>query len=146
ALVQPRHLKVLDVFAERYEGLQIVIDHGAKPNIAAGEYDDWAEGMERLASKKNVYCKLSGLVTEALPEQCGNPEILRPWISHLYQSFGADKLMWGSDWPVMNLACSFSEWLSLSRHVLKSCVSGPNKDDDLFAIFSGTAQKFYRIN
>lgn len=146
ALVQPRHIKVLEVFAERYELLQIVIDHGAKPNIADDEYDDWAQGMERLASKKNVYCKLSGLVTEASPELGENPEILLPWINHLYKSFGAGKLMWGSDWPVVNLACSFKEWLLLSRRILMSCVSGPHKDEDLFAIYSGTAQKFYRIN
>lgn len=155
ALVQPRHLNALDEFAERYKQLQIVIDHGAKPNIAAaddGEYEEWAEGMEKLAARENVFCKLSGLVTEASDEQLAkldgleSIEIFLPWVKHLYKSFGADKLMWGSDWPVLNLACSFQQWLSLSERLLQSCISGPNSHTEQLAIFSGTAKKFYRID
>ena len=100
ALAQPRHLPMLARFADRWPGLPVVIDHGAKPFIASGVFDPWRDDIAALATR-GFWCKLSGLRTEQLP---GAPaQDLAPYVEHLVATFGA-RLMWGSDWPVLHLA------------------------------------------
>src|SRR5690606_17186994 len=96
--------------ATRYPDLPIVIDHGAKPAIrnGLGGFDIWGEKIFRLAQCPNVSCKLSGLLTEAKPG--ASLEDLRPYLDHLYESFGATRLMWGSDWPVLLLESTHADW------------------------------------
>ena len=101
ALVLPRHLGPLRVFAARYPGLRIVIDHGGKPLIASGAITSWRQAMVRLAALPNVLCKLSGLLTEAGGRE---PEAVRPYAETLLELFGPDRLIFGSDWPVLRLA------------------------------------------
>ena len=145
ALVYTRHLPYLEVFAKRHPDLAIVIDHGAKPAIIAHDRpaDDWRSAITRTAQQPNVYCKLSGLVTEAGKPQ-GETE-LSPYISHLLSAFGAGRLMWGSDWPVIRLApnkglSNYKNWLNLAHHALTGC-----KMSDIESVFIGTSLRFYRI-
>lgn len=146
ALIQPRHLIVIAELARRYPQLAIVVDHGAKPDIANGEYSAWARDIETLAGYGNVHCKLSGLVTEATRDQCADDEIFRPYVEHLCRTFGPQRLLWGSDWPVCTLRASLKEWYALSRRLLES-VFGPDHESALAqAVFSDNAKRFYRLN
>jgi L-fuconolactonase len=139
ALVLTRHLPHLLTLARRRPDLAIVIDHGAKPPIATGERADaWARGIEALAEHPRVFCKLSGLLTEAAPSQ--GPDALSPYVQRLVRAFGPDRLMWGSDWPVLNLAGDYGGWLALAK-----ALSGLTDPADLAALFGGTSRRFYRI-
>ncbi len=113
ALVRPVHLQPLKVLVEHHPGLTVVIDHGAKPDIsrwAPGDYDfaDWAERMHQLGAHPNVACKTSGLVTEARPDW--TPRDLFPHLDTLLDAFGPERLLFGSDWPVVNLAGGYERW------------------------------------
>lgn len=139
ALVFTRHLPHLLALAKRQPGLRIVIDHGAKPPIAGDAFNEWAEAMSRLAALPQVYCKLSGLLTEARPDQ--PPEAITPYVDHLITLFGPDRLMWGSDWPVVNLATDYSAWLRQAK-------TFPALTDPALAeaVFSDVARRFYRLD
>jgi L-fuconolactonase len=138
ALVQPRHLPVLRRFAMRWPELRIVVDHGAKPFIARGELDPWRDDIAALGALGNVYCKLSGLRTEQDPE--APAETLLPYVSHLVQIFG-DRLMWGSDWPVLrNSGDGYRTWLETARSLAGLGSDGEDK------LFAQCAVGFYRID
>jgi L-fucono-1,5-lactonase len=108
ALVMPRHLDHLKTFLTRYPDLKVVIDHCAKPEIRNDAFEPWASHITELAGFPNVFCKLSGLVTEAREDW--TPEDLKPYIEHVRKAFGPDRTMFGSDWPVVNLASSYEQW------------------------------------
>ena len=139
ALVFPRHLPTLSEFAHRYPGLDIVIDHAAKPDIAAGALDSWARDIGAIAGETRLVCKLSGLITEAGPGW--SAEQLRPYVEVLLEAFGADRLMWGSDWPVVNLAGSYASWRTAAETLLAG-----RSDDERAAIFGQTASVFYGLD
>lgn len=143
ALVRVRHLPSLRIFAERYPRLPMVIDHAAKPDIAASEFSIWSEGLAALAKLPQVCCKLSGLLTEANAEQ-GLDE-LHPYVEHIYNLFGAERLMWGSDWPVLRLApnrtyAEYGDWVGLAKQLLPKASA-----TELDAVFGLTAKTFYRF-
>jgi L-fuconolactonase len=139
ALVLTRHLPHLLTLARRRPELAIVVDHGAKPPIAAGDLDGaWARGIDALAALPQVFCKLSGLLTEAAPAQ--DDEALSFYVTHMVAAFGPQRLMWGSDWPVLNLAGDYGGWLALAKDL-----SGLTDPADLAALFGGTCRRFYRI-
>lgn len=145
ALVYTRHLPHLELFARRHPDLPIVINHAAKPAIIAGDRpaDEWRTALANIARLPNVYCKISGLPTEAGKDQ-GVAE-LTPYIQHLVAIFGAERLMWGSDWPVVKLAPNeqlsiYKNWLNLAHHALSGC-----QVSDIKSIFIGTSLRFYRI-
>jgi L-fuconolactonase len=137
ALVFTRHLSALYDFARRWPQLPIVIDHGAKPPIADGQLDAWREQMTRLAELPQVMCKLSGLLTEMAAGQARDE--LRPYVRHLVDAFGSERLMWGSDWPVLLLAGEYAEW-----HALAADMTGFD-EAGLANLFGGTAARFYGI-
>lgn len=139
ALVLPAHLENLRQLLARHPQLQCVIDHGAKPDIATASWQPWADNMAALAQETNCYCKLSGLLTEA--GERADDDSLKPYIAHLLQCFGAQRLMWGSDWPVLTLAGEYSEWLQQSERLLKHL---PDAERD--AIFGDTANTFYGLD
>lgn len=116
ALTQPRHLKHLLTLLERHPGLNVVIDHGSKPEIRTGGFTHWAQDISALAHNTAAWCKLSGLVTEA-PENW-TADDLKPYIDHLLTVFGPDRLIWGSDWPVCTLAAPYEKWVSTTEHLL----------------------------
>lgn len=138
ALVKPIHLDNLSILLTRYPELRVVINHGAKPNIADADFYSWAEKIQKIAQESNAFCKLSGLVTEA-----GNKitdEKLHPYMTHLMQSFGAHRLMWGSDWPVCTLAINYQQWIECTERFLK-----PYSTEEQEAIWYGSAQRFYKV-
>jgi L-fuconolactonase len=138
ALVLPRHLPALLAFAERHPDLPIVIDHGAKPLIAQGVMAPWRDDIARLAALPQVCCKLSGLVTEAGPDW--DIERLRPYVDHLVASFGPQRLIWGSDWPVLNLASDYAGWIAASLSLLDGLDEAERQ-----AVMGLNARRFYRI-
>jgi L-fuconolactonase len=138
ALVLPRHLGHLAHLLDRHPGLPMVIDHGAKPDIAGGGLAPWRESMRPLAERPGVYCKLSGLVTEAASGW--HVDDLRPYAEVLFELFGADRLMWGSDWPVVNLAGGYGAWWTATQ-ALFAGRSVAERD----AVLGGTAATFYGI-
>ncbi|HVL71871.1 MAG TPA: amidohydrolase family protein [Beijerinckiaceae bacterium] len=136
ALVLPRHLPRLLVVAERHPDLAIVIDHLAKPEIRARRLDPWRAGMAALAARPNVFCKLSGLVTEAKPGWTGAD--LRPYVAHVLVAFGPERLMWGSDWPVVDVAGGYDSWRAASLALL-----GGLSAAERAAVLGGTAARVY---
>lgn len=141
ALVLPQHLKALRTFALRHPALPIVIDHAAKPAIAQGRLEPWRQDITTLAALPQVHCKLSGLLTEAGPN--GDISMLQPYVHHLISTFGTTRLMWGSDWPVVNLASDYTRWLEMARTL---CMAHPDTDDAAMSrIFGGNARQFYRL-
>jgi L-fuconolactonase len=110
ALVKPRHLKTLSQLARRHPDLTIVIDHCAKPDIAAGHVQPWANDMAALAEFQNIHVKLSGLMTEASPEN--TMAEISVFADHVLRIFGPDRIIFGSDWPVLDLASDYATWMA----------------------------------
>lgn len=138
ALVKPRHLPVLAEFLSRHPELRVVIDHGAKPDIARSALADWAPAMREIARSSCAVCKLSGLVTEAGRDWSAAK--LKPFIDVLLDAFGPERLMWGSDWPVLNEAGDYAAWLDAAE-TLTARLSARERE----RIFGGTAAEFYRL-
>jgi L-fuconolactonase len=138
ALVLPPQLRPLLGFAQRYPDLPIVIDHAAKPYIRQSLLDPWKDDIAALAALPNVHCKLSGMVTEAAVP-CA-VENLKPYVDHLIDVFGPDRLIWGSDWPVLDLAADYGRWIDMSAQL----VAGLDTDAQR-KIFGANAQRFYRL-
>ncbi|HET7112600.1 MAG TPA: amidohydrolase family protein, partial [Pyrinomonadaceae bacterium] len=139
-LVHPRHLRNVRTVAEKCADLRLVIDHLAKPRIAEREFDEWAKEIEPLAAYPNVYCKLSGLVTEASWSSWTTDD-LRPYVEYALELFGPRRLMFGSDHPVCLLAAPYERVLESFKAVLEHV-----SDDDRDLIFRENARTFYRLN
>jgi L-fuconolactonase len=139
ALVFPRHLPRLARLLEQHPGLTTVIDHGAKPSIREGRFDDWAVSMTRLARDTAAFCKLSGLATEAGPSW--TIETLRPYVDHLFAAFGARRVMFGSDWPVSTLVTGYQRWVE----AVDRLASGLSAEEQT-SLFGGTAVRAYRLH
>ncbi len=153
ALIKPRHLRTLLKFLDRHPELPVVIDHSAKPDIAGGGIDRWADDIRRIARNTHAVCKLSGLVTEA--HMGFSTEDIRPYVDALLDAFGAERLMWGSDWPVVNEAWRapmlvgsggisepepYASWLAIAEGL-----TGFLPADERDRLFGGTACEFYGI-
>jgi L-fuconolactonase len=138
-LVKPQHLKYARRVVERHPQLRFVIDHLAKPPIKSGEIDQWASGLKDLAGAQNVWCKLSGLVTEADWAKW-RVEELRPYVDKALEYFGPARMMFGSDWPVCLLAASYDQVLEGFQTLLADL-----SHEDRELIFSKNAAAFYRL-
>ena len=138
ALVKPMHLPHIETLAGRFPDLRIVIDHAGKPDIATGQWQPWADGMARLALHTSAFCKLSGLMTEAGPTHA--PGVVQPWARHVLACFGADRLLWGSDWPVLELAGSYAQWWAETQQLL-----APLSPQAKNAVMDGNARRLYRL-
>jgi L-fuconolactonase len=139
ALVRPAHLPNLRVLLLRHPDLRVVIDHGAKPDIAGGDLARWREDIASIARETRASCKLSGLVTEAATDW--QPHDIAPVVAHLLDVFGPERLLWGSDWPVLLLAADHERWCALTDALLARCTA-PERD----AIMGGNAMRFYRLS
>src|SRR5579871_440264 len=128
ALVLPRHLPRLVQVVDRHPDLQFVLDHCAKPRLASRDIAVWKEDISDLAERPNIVCKLSGLVTEAAPDW--QVSDLREAANHVYGCFGPKRLMWGSDWPVVNLAGGYERWLAAAGTLLTDL--SPDQKADVF--------------
>jgi L-fuconolactonase len=138
-LVHTRHLKYVPQVVEAVPELSFVIDHLAKPPIANNEIKEWSQALKPLASYPNVHCKLSGLVTEANWTSWQTDD-LRPYVEYALELFGADRLMFGSDYPVCLLAASYDRVLDAFQEILE-----PLSDAEREKIFSNNAAEFYRL-
>ena len=116
ALLMPRHLRRLIAVLRTAPELRVVIDHAAKPAIGSGADVAWRRDIAAVARFPNVACKLSGLVTEAPANRSGDD--LRPYAEHLLTCFGAERLIWGSDWPVVNLAADYGRWTATAHQLM----------------------------
>lgn len=134
-LIKPRHLPEIGELARRHPLLAVVVDHAAKPDIEGGGFQPWADWIGRLADETGWYCKLSGLVTEAGAEW--DAARLRPYVDHLMACFGPARLMWGSDWPVVDLAGGYVRWRAAAEALVP--------DEARAAVFGGTAARFYGL-
>ena len=138
ALVRPQHLAPLRSFCRRHPDLRVVVDHGAKPDIAASMWQPWADDLARIANDTQAVCKLSGLLTEAGPTPPA--QSARRWAQHLLGCFGAERVMWGSDWPVLELAASYGAWWAETQTALSS-----QSPEQRAAVLGGTARRIYRL-
>ncbi|WP_210526735.1 amidohydrolase family protein [Rubellimicrobium arenae] len=120
--------------------MTFVLDHCGTPDIAGGDMDPWREGMARLASLPHVNVKLSGISAYAPPGE-GDPVTLRPWIDHLFETFGPERIVWGSDWPVVNLGRGLPAWLDVTEAVLRDLSA-----DERAAVGWKNAERIYKVN
>ena len=138
-LVYPRQLAAALSLVEKLPGQPFVVDHMAKPLIVEGVTEPWAARMRELASHPNVWCKLSGLVTEA-NWTMWRPEDFHPYLDVVFDAFGPERLMFGSDWPVCLLAAEYSQVVELIEDFTRR-LSAPERD----AVFGGNAASFYGL-
>ena len=138
ALVLPRHLPRLLQRLDRHPDLKCVIDHCAKPDLRTGEIADWARDMTQLARSTDCLCKVSGLATEA--NAGWTLDDLRPATDLVLAEFGPGRLMFGSDWPVLNLAGDYAAWTKAAAKLTEGLGSS-----DAAAFWGGTAARFYSI-
>jgi L-fuconolactonase len=136
ALVLPRHLPRLLQIVGRHGDLTFVLDHCGKPRLATGEVATWQRDIALLAEHPNIVCKLSGLVTEAAPDwQIAD---LRQAVDHVVTCFGPQRLLWGSDWPVVDLAGGYAAWFVAAETLLADL-----SPFDKAAIFGRNAARIY---
>jgi len=138
ALVRPAHLAPLLTFCRRHPDLRVVVDHCAKPDIAARQWQPWADEMAQLANESAAVCKLSGLLTEAGPAP--PTRAVQPWALHVLAHFGPERTLWGSDWPVLELVAPYAAWWSETEALLAR-LDIPART----AVLGGTAQRIYRL-
>jgi L-fuconolactonase len=137
-LIRPAQIDEVRARLIRHPNLRAVLDHAGKPAIANGSFDTWARDLERFARDTTAYCKLSGLLTEA--GIGASAQDLAPYVAHIFHCFGAQRVLWGSDWPVLNLVCDYEHWLALSRGFVNSFAARYEKD-----VFGGTATRLYQL-
>ena len=138
-LVRPRHMKHVPTVAGRVPELRMVIDHIAKPLIAEGVMEPWASDMTEIANIPGVYCKVSGMVTEADHDNW-KVDHLRPYVEHVREQFGMDRLMLGSDWPVCLLASSYQRVFEAAIEAI-----GPLTEQEKSEFLGGNAARFYKL-
>jgi L-fuconolactonase len=138
-LIYTKHLPVAAEFVKRFPRQRFVLDHLAKPPIKSGNVDSWAQGIKRLAESPNVFCKLSGLVTEA-DWRHWEPEHIIPLLDVAFESFGPDRLMIGSDWPVCLVAASYARAIEVVKNYLLG-----QKRECQNTVLGGNAQRFWRL-
>jgi L-fuconolactonase len=138
-LIYPKHLSVAAEFVRRFPRQRFVLDHLAKPPIKSGNLHPWKLGMRELGTFPNVFCKLSGLVTED-DWQNWKPEHIAPYIDVALETFGPGRLMIGSDWPVCTLAASYTRTINLVESYLSQ-----HPSEVRAAVLGGNAQQFWKL-
>lgn len=138
-LLRPPHLPFIPELADRVPGLRMVIDHVAKPLIASREMEPWARDMETVSRIPGMHCKISGMITEA-DHGAWQAHDLQPYVQHVLKLFPAERLMFGSDWPVCKLAGS---WKQVLAAFTQAC--GPLPQTEREKILGGTAVRFYGL-
>lgn len=139
-LIFEKHLPATLQFVSYMPECRLVVDHIAKPKIAAGELSPWEENMRSLARYPNVSCKLSGMLTEA-DWKNWKPGDFKPYLDVVFEAFGPDKLMIGSDWPVCRLAGEYEEVIALVENYMEHF-----SEEDKVKVFGQNAIDFYNLN
>lgn len=138
-LVYARQIAAAEAFVSRHPDQRFLLDHLGKPDIRGGGYDAWRRDFDRMAARPNVWCKLSGLVTEA-DWRRWTPGQLRPYLDHALEAFGPSRLMVGSDWPVCTVAATYGETMALVIDALREYSADEQAD-----VLSGTARRFWNL-
>lgn len=138
-LIYPRQLRAARDLVSEFPNQTFIVDHCAKPNVKTHAIDQWKEGLKELAAYPQVSCKLSGLITEAAWKEW-RPADFYPYLDVVFEAFGPDRLMFGSDWPVMLLSGIYVQWKSLIEKYTEHFL--PEDRDN---IFGGTAQRVYGL-
>lgn len=136
--VSPEHLKLVPILSDKLPKLKMVIDHLAKPPIESGQIEPWKELMELAAANPNVYAKISGLNTAASKDW--TTKDLKPFIDTAFNLFGAKRLMFGSDWPVLNLTGDYEQVLYSIENAMAD-----RSQSDFEDVFEKTALEFYKL-
>ena len=138
ALIKPRHIVNTVKFVERHPKLRVIVDHMAKPAIRDDAFAPWRRDMELFRDLKHVHCKISGILTEDGPEW--TPSRLAPYIDAVIDIFGPDRLVFGSDWPVVNLVADYGRWIE----ALGACLGSLTRADQQ-KIWAQNGERFYRL-
>jgi L-fuconolactonase len=143
-LIYPKHLPAIYEMLQKVPGLRAVIDHLAKPEIRNNNLEPWLSWMQKISKFPNVWCKLSGMVTEADHKNWKQEDFI-PYVQGAVNAFGSERLMFGSDWPVCLQAATYQQVCDLLVKVLNKL---PEKLENMQceAIFGGNAAKFYKLN
>lgn len=139
-LVFPGQIEEATRFVDRHERQQFVLDHIAKPAIASGGLASWSKGFRELARRPNLVCKLSGMVTEA-DWKLWKSSDLKPYLDVALEAFGPTRLMCGSDWPVLTLAATYSQWWDVLSEWL-----APLSASEKAQIEGGVAAQIYQLD
>ncbi|MAI66294.1 MAG: amidohydrolase [Phycisphaerae bacterium] len=139
ALITDIHLSNIQILAERHPNLSIVINHCAKPDLSQKISVFWKSSLVNIGACANVCIKLSGLMTEA-PKGKVSTEVLKPCFDHIMEVFGPDRILWGSDWPVLTLNGDYESWVSLTNSLLREV-----SFEDASKILAGNARTFYNL-
>ena len=138
-LIYERQLPQAIDFVDEHPEQVFVLDHVAKPLIAAGQMEPWAARMRELGRRENVWCKVSGMVTEA-EWSSWDAAALRPYLDVAVEAFGVRRLMAGSDWPVCLVACEYGRWFDVLREYFAGF-----SEEERDAVFGGTAVEVYQL-
>jgi L-fuconolactonase len=123
---------------ERHPDMRVIVDHGAKPQIRDRAFDGWATDLRTIAANSSALVKLSGLVTEAQPDW--TLDDLRPYVDHLIEVFGPDRMVYGSDWPVVRMAADYDPWFQAARDLTAGL-----DERERAGLFGENARSLYRI-
>lgn len=135
----PGQLPVACELAKACENTKLILNHCGVPDIAGNGLDPWRQDIKALAQIPNVICKLSGLMAYCAPGT-SSLETIEPFVDHVLNCFGPNRMVWGSDWPVVNLAKGLPEWIAVTRKIL-----GKLSADEASSIAYGTAQIVYKV-
>ncbi|HSZ08225.1 MAG TPA: amidohydrolase family protein [Steroidobacteraceae bacterium] len=138
ALVTPTHLGAIGRRLRRHPQLRAILDHAGKPDIGGANLEAWAAQIGELARETRVFCKLSGLLTQA--GRGARIDEIDAAAARVFECFGVERLIWGSDWPVVTLRATYREWLQMSLELVRR--HAPGGED---AIFGANAVDFYRL-
>ncbi|MEM1287162.1 MAG: amidohydrolase family protein [Pseudomonadota bacterium] len=134
-----RQLPIALELAEACDNTTLVLDHCGVPDIAGGTIDQWKSSIDALADLHNVNCKLSGILAYCAPGEA-TLSTIRPYVDHVLKAFGPKRIVWGSDWPVVNMARDLPSWLEITEEIL-----GELSTDEASAIGSETAKRIYSL-
>jgi L-fuconolactonase len=138
-LIYPRHLPVAAEFASKFPKQRLILDHLAKPEIKAGKIKEWERDLRALAEQPHVYCKVSGLVTEA-DWKAWKPRQLERYMDVAFETFGADRIVLGSDWPVCLAAGEYERVMGTFRDYVDEL---PSADQE--KVMGGNAERFWKL-
>ncbi len=135
-----KHLPQTIQFVDRHPDQVFVVDHIAKPRIKAGEYDqDWDKGIRELAKREHVSCKVSGMLTE-VRDEAWSLDLLQPYFDTVFEAFGPERVMYGSDWPVCLLREPYAKWVEVAGQLASGLSS-----DEQSAFWGGNAERIYGL-
>ncbi|MGN6530356.1 MAG: amidohydrolase family protein [Ginsengibacter sp.] len=139
-LIYENQIKEAVEFVKKFPNQKFIIDHCAKPSIKNKHIVEWKNGMNDFSKNENVYCKVSGLITEAKWNDW-NEKDFYPYLDGVFDSFGTDRILFGSDWPVMLLSGNYGKWKKLLENYMKQF-----SEEEKQNVFGKNAIKFYNLN